>query len=67
MIFFMLTNILDESTELLMVGDADIPAIIESAFHVTPEEDSAYLKGIVSRKKQLIPNMLTGIQAVNAQ
>lgn len=67
MIFFMLTNILDESTELLMIGDEDVTAIIESAFHVTPAEDSAYLKGIVSRKKQLIPNMLTGIQTVNAQ
>lgn len=67
MIFFMLTNILDESTDLLLVGDEDVSEIIQSAFHITPEADCAYLKGVVSRKKQFIPSVLTGIQTVNAQ
>ncbi|HCO28546.1 MAG TPA: inorganic diphosphatase [Lachnospiraceae bacterium] len=61
MLFFMLTNILEESTELIFVGE-NAPATIEKAFHVQPGKDSAILEGVVSRKKQLIPPMMALFQ-----
>ena len=61
MLFFMLTNILEESTELIFVGE-NAPATIEKAFHVQPGKDSALLEGVVSRKKQLIPPMMALFQ-----
>lgn len=57
MIFFMMTDILSESTELLMIGDM-CGKIISNAFGVEIGENSAELPGVVSRKKQLIPGIL---------
>lgn len=56
MIYIMLTNILEESSELIYVG-AEAREIAENAFHghFEAREDSLWLKGVVSRKKQLIP------------
>lgn len=56
MIYIMLTNILEESSELIYVG-AEAREIAESAFHghFEAREDSLWLKGVVSRKKQVIP------------
>lgn len=59
-IFFMLTNILEESTELLYIGD-NAGQIIEEAFGVVPDENSVMIKGMVSRKKQLIPALMAAI------
>jgi manganese-dependent inorganic pyrophosphatase len=56
MIFFMLTNIMDESTEVIYCG-AGADKILEEAFNVKVENDSAILKGVVSRKKQFIPRI----------
>lgn len=53
----MLTNIMEERTELLYVGE-DVESILESAFDVNPEGGSVILKGVVSRKKQLVPEIL---------
>ena len=61
MVFFMLTNILEESTELLYYGD-HARELIEEAFHITPGDKSCVLEGIVSRKKQLIPAFMTALQ-----
>ncbi|MCD8023760.1 MAG: putative manganese-dependent inorganic diphosphatase, partial [Lachnospiraceae bacterium] len=63
MVCFMLTNIIDESTDLICYGK-DANAIVEAAFHERLENDSAYLKGVVSRKKQLVPMLMTGISQV---
>ena len=63
-LFFMLTNIADESTELLFVG-AGASEIVEEAFGVKPEPHSVRLPGVVSRKKQMIPSILRGIQKIN--
>lgn len=60
-IFFMLTNIMEESTELLYYGE-HAKEMIEDAFHVEVMEESALLKDIVSRKKQLIPAFMMGLQ-----
>ncbi len=64
MMFFMLTNILTESTELLCEGNGSEDMIVE-AFHLTVEDDEYYdykhmieLPGVVSRKKQLIPAIM---------
>ena len=57
MVYFMMTDILGESTELLMVGDM-CKEVIEGGFHVKVEHPYVELPGIVSRKKQLIPGIL---------
>lgn len=57
MVFFMMTDILGESTELLMVGE-QCKEVIEGAFGVNVTERYVDLPGIVSRKKQLIPGIL---------
>lgn len=61
MIFFMLTNIISESTELLFVGD-NAEEMIQNAFGVQPDVDSFRLEGVISRKKQLIPALMASIQ-----
>ena len=61
MIFFMLTSILDETTELIFCGK-DAPALVEKAFGVSSEGSSVVLKHVVSRKKQLIPAMMRVLQ-----
>jgi len=61
MLFFMLTNILDESTELLCVGNG-ANALVEESFDQKVVDHAAVLKGVVSRKKQLIPAFIVGLQ-----
>lgn len=61
MIFFMLTDIISESTELLYVGN-NAGELIENAFGVVPDEDSFRLEGVISRKKQLIPTLMAIMQ-----
>lgn len=61
MVFFMLTNIISESTELLYVGD-NAEETIQNAFNVSSEEDAFQLEGVISRKKQLIPALMASMQ-----
>jgi manganese-dependent inorganic pyrophosphatase len=62
MLFFMLTSILEESTELIYYG-GDAKEVIEEAFEVEPLDENSYLlKGVVSRKKQLIPAFVGVLQ-----
>lgn len=61
MIFFMLTNILEESTELIYCGEY-AKELVENSFKVEAGENSAILPGVVSRKKQLIPSFMTAMQ-----
>ncbi|MDC7280098.1 MULTISPECIES: putative manganese-dependent inorganic diphosphatase [Pseudobutyrivibrio] len=60
-VFCMLTDILNETTELLFVGD-DADKIIADAFRLPVSEDSYILEGVVSRKKQLIPPIMESLQ-----
>ena len=62
MLFLMLTNIIDESTELLFVGQGARQAVQE-AFGVDCEANSVSLPGVVSRKKQLMGPLITAIDA----
>lgn len=61
MIFFMLTNILDESSEILYEGEGAKETLV-NAFKLNPSEDRIYLKGVVSRKKQMIPSLMLSLQ-----
>ena len=61
MVFVMLTDIIEESTILISAGDA-ADGIISRAFSASREEDGYLLKGVVSRKKQLIPALMAVMQ-----
>ena len=52
MVILMLTDVLREGTELIYVGDDEI---IHQAFGVTPKDNTLFLPGVMSRKKQVIP------------
>ncbi len=59
MIFVMLTDILNESSQLMFYGE-DAPGLVKDAFAQDVEEDTdiVTLQGVVSRKKQLIPALM---------
>ena len=61
MVFVMLTDILNESTELLCCGK-DAVELATSAYHLSADDYSLMLPGVVSRKKQLIPSLITAMQ-----
>jgi len=61
MLFFMLTDIIHQSTELLCYGGENA-RLVEEAFHQTPVDHSIILPGVVSRKKQLIPAFMSALQ-----
>ncbi len=61
MLFFMLTNIPEKSTRLLFMGDRS-EMIIDKAFGPHQrQEDSVDLAGVVSRKKQILPDLMEAI------
>jgi len=51
---FMATDIIKGATELLFSGD---PALVERTFGQKPENNSVYLAGVMSRKKQIVPQL----------
>jgi manganese-dependent inorganic pyrophosphatase len=61
MIFFMLTNIIDESSEIIFSGNKALHTI-NSAFGLSAEGNSVVLPGVVSRKKQLLPAIVEAMQ-----
>lgn len=61
MLFFMLTDIIHETTTLLCFG-GESEQLVEEAFHQQPENHCARLTGVVSRKKQLIPAFMHALQ-----
>ena len=67
MMFFMLTNILEESTRLLCVGNK-AAAMAAGAFAADvvsdANEDIVRLSGVVSRKKQLVPALSVAAQSM---
>jgi len=60
MMFFMLTNIIEETTTLMCYG-APAGTLVKDAFGTLPENGTIRLPGIVSRKKQLIPAFIEAI------
>ena len=53
------TNILDSDSVILALGDP-INAV-EEAFNITLENNRALLKGVVSRKKQIVPQLTAAL------
>jgi len=58
-LLLMLTDIIDEGSEILVVGNNEL---VERAFDVDVKGPSFRLPGVISRKKQVIPRL---IRAVN--
>jgi len=54
-VLLMLTDIMKEGTELLVASDDE--SVIEKAFGVAPKDGKAWLPGIMSRKKQIVPDL----------
>lgn len=61
MIFMMLTNILDESSEVLCCGK-NASSILAGAFDVEEASDAVVLPGVISRKKQMVPKIMEYLQ-----
>ncbi len=60
LILLMVTDIINEGSEILYVGDD--AGLIEKAFNIKNGDSSAFLSGVVSRKKQIIPMLSRAIQ-----
>ena len=60
MLFFLLTNILTESSDLVFAGE-EAKEVIETAFGPA-EENWVHVSGLVSRKKQFVPSILHALQ-----
>lgn len=56
-VILMVTDVLLEGSHLFYVGSDDV---ISQAFNVVPKENHVFLRGVMSRKKQIIP-MLTAL------
>ena len=65
MVFFMLTNILEESSEILCYGEGS-ERLVRESFDVQEEKGGYLLPGVVSRKKQLIPAFIGTLQQSNS-
>ncbi len=52
---FAITDILNSNSEIIALGEKS--NVIETAFGKTLENNRAFLEGVVSRKKQLLPNI----------
>lgn len=52
---FTITDILNTNSEVIVLGDK--AEAVEKAFNTKLENNTAFLEGVVSRKKQLLPNI----------
>jgi len=52
MMLFVITDMLQEGSHLLYLGDSEV---IANAFRAEPRDNHVFLPGILSRKKQIIP------------
>ena len=64
MVFFMLTNILEECSEIICYGEGS-GRLVEEAFEVKEAQGGYILPGVVSSKKQLIPAFIGTLQQNN--
>jgi manganese-dependent inorganic pyrophosphatase len=53
-VFLLLTDIMKEGSEMLIVSDDE--SVVEKAFGAKPEAGKVWLDGVMSRKKQVVPN-----------
>lgn len=66
MLFLMLTNIIQQSTELLFVG-AGTQEIVQAAFQKECAPNSITLPGVVSRKKQMMIPLISAIESAASE
>ena len=59
MVMLLLTDILNEGSEILVTGAK--PEIVEKAFKITLKDKGAFLPGVLSRKKQVVPPITNAI------
>ena len=57
-VFYIATSIKDQSSEVIMAG-RNAAELIEDAFHVKVEGGRAHIDGLLSRKKQFTPALMT--------
>ncbi|MGM5632036.1 manganese-dependent inorganic pyrophosphatase [Apibacter raozihei] len=56
---FVATNVLDSDSRIIALGDSYLSA--ERAFNIHLTENEGFLKGVVSRKKQIIPQLTVAL------
>ena len=61
MVFYMFTDVKTSTTELLYFGE-NTDEIVKQTFGVDPVDGIATLPGVVSRKKQVIPPLMSTLQ-----
>lgn len=62
MVLLLLTDILNEGSQILVAGDK--PEIVEKAFNVTLKDSTAFLDGVLSRKKQVVPPITAAVSSL---
>ncbi|WP_291652276.1 putative manganese-dependent inorganic diphosphatase [Clostridium sp.] len=62
MVMLLLTDILNEGSQILVAGDR--PEIVEKAFNVTLQDSTAFLDGVLSRKKQVVPPITAAVSSL---
>ena len=62
MVLLLLTDILNEGSQILVAGDR--PEIVEKAFNVKLEDSTAFLDGVLSRKKQVVPPITAAVSSL---
>ena len=55
LVMFVITDIIKEGSEVIVFGES-IP-LLEKAFNIEVKDSKAFLPGVVSRKKQIIPDI----------
>ena len=66
MVFYLFTDVKTQTSDMLYWGAA-AEEIAARAFDVTPEDGIAVLKGVVSRKKQVIPALMETLQRMQEE
>ena len=66
MVFYLFTDVKTQTSDMLYWGAA-AEEIAAKAFDVTPEDGIAVLKGVVSRKKQVIPALMATLQRMQEE
>lgn len=54
-VLLLLTDIIKEGSQMLIASDDG--SVVEKAFGIGPENDEVWLSGVMSRKKQVVPNL----------
>lgn len=62
MVFIMLTNIVQEQSEILCAGEGAARILSQAFANAEIGENETLLKGVVSRKKQFIPELIRALQ-----